>query len=370
MMASGVEAEWKIVAQYLPANWKELARSTGALRRARGIGDADTLLRLILLHAAEGLSLRQTVARAKIAGLAAVSDVALLKRMRAAEPWLRELTKAMLERSRYALRLSPLLKGHRLRVVDATTVEEPGATGTSWRVHYALSLPSLECDFFQVTGDDGGETYRRIPVRRGDLILGDRGYAQRQGVAYVVHHEGDVLVRVNSTSFPLLDAQGRPVNLLAKLRRLVGHKPGEWAVQIETKQGRIPGRLCAIRRSPSAAAQAQKRAKRRASKQQHAVRPETLEMATYVAIFTTVRRDLLSTWQILELYRVRWQIELAFKRLKSLFNAGHVPKYDERSARAWIQAKLLAVLLIERLMEEAQFFSPWGFPLPISQPLA
>jgi len=65
-----------------------------------------------------------------------------------------------------------------------------------------------------------------------------------------------------------------------------------------------------------------------------------------------------STRQVLELYRVRWQIELRFKHLKSLLGLGCLPKYDEQSCRAWIQAKLLCSLLIERLMREAEFFSP------------
>jgi IS4 transposase len=66
---------------------------------------------------------------------------------------------------------------------------------------------------------------------------------------------------------------------------------------------------------------------------------------------------------VLEFYRARWQVELAFKRLKSLLEMGVVPKKKEASARAWMQGKILTVLLIERLLCEARFFSPWGYPL-------
>ena len=59
----------------------------------------------------------------------------------------------------------------------------------------------------------------------------------------------------------------------------------------------------------------------------------------------------------------RWQIELHFKRIKSLLRLGHLPKRSDESARAWIQGKLLTVLLIERLIEDARFFSPWGSPI-------
>ena len=74
--------------------------------------------------------------------------------------------------------------------------------------------------------------------------------------------------------------------------------------------------------------------------------------------------------QVLELYRSRWQVELAFKRLKSLMAAGHVPKSDDDSARAWMQAKLLTALLMERLLLEAKIFSPWGHHLRDAEPVA
>jgi len=77
-----------------------------------------------------------------------------------------------------------------------------------------------------------------------------------------------------------------------------------------------------------------------------------------VVVFTTVSRKVLSTQEVLQLYRVRCQIELRFKHLKSLLGLGCLPKYDDKSCRAWIQAKLLCGLLIERLMRQAEFFSP------------
>jgi SRSO17 transposase len=120
--------------------------------------------------------------------------------------------------------------------------------------------------------------------------------------------------------------------------------------------------LCAVRKSALAAQQAQARLLRSASKRQKQLQPETLELAEYVAVLTTLPATIPCV-SVLDLYRTRWQIELAFKRLKTLLGAGHVPKYDPDSARAWIYGKLLSVLLIERLSLEARLFSPWGFPL-------
>ncbi len=363
MNASEIQKEWSLLAKFLPKGWREAARTEGALKRARGIKDAETLLRLILLHAGAGLSLRQATARAKVAGLASISDVALLKRLRSSEPWLRWITTRLLSDSVYAPSFFTVDAERRLRVVDATTVQEPGATGTSWRVHYSILLPTLVCDFFEVTDVSGGETYKRLPIERGDIILGDRGYCHRKGVAHVLNNGGDVVVRLNSNNFPLLDRHDQPFDLLGKLRTLRGWKPKEWAVRFKAFREIYEARLCAIRKSPVAAERGRNKAIREAKKKKHKILPATLEMTKYVFVLATFPYEVFDTHAVLELYRVRWQVGMSFKRMKSLMQAGHVPKYDAASARAWIQAKILTVLLIENLQEKASFISPWGFQI-------
>src|SRR5580658_11073519 len=128
-----LEEEWEFLTDLLPKDWREQARTTGALRRARGVGSADCLLQLILMHTATGLSLRQTVVRAREQSIARISDVALLKRLRSSEPWLRSLTSHLTEINQAEL-VKTLSARRRIRVVDATTVEEQGGAGTSWRV--------------------------------------------------------------------------------------------------------------------------------------------------------------------------------------------------------------------------------------------
>jgi Transposase DDE domain len=369
MNAQLIDEEWNFLTEFLPPDWREQARHCGALRRARGVPDADCLLRLILLHTATGLSLRQTVVRARVQALADISDVALLKRLRCSEAWLQWLTATMLQ-----IRAEePVLKklaSRRVRVVDATTVEEQGGAGTDWRVHYTLCLPDLDCDFFELTDVHGGESYKRIPVKPGDLLLGDRGYSHRAGVKAVVDAGGDVLVRLNSFIFPLLTPDGKVFDLLARLRKLPQRGAREWAVSFEEGGQRYAGRVCAVRKGALATARAQKKICRKANKRQKEASAEALALAEFVVVFTTVPQTELSTGEVLELYRIRWQIELRFKHLKSLLGLGCLPKYDAQSCRAWIQAKLLCALLVERLMREAKFFSPWGYQLPATESLA
>ncbi len=372
MTTKVIDEEWCVLASLLPEGWRKLARETGAMKRARGSVDSpDVLLQLLFLHVATGLSLKQAAARATTQGLVSVSDVALMKRLRSSEDWLRELAKRMFESSRFAAKVSLAPEGRRVRAVDATTVEEPGATGTDWRVHYSISLPEMRCDFYQLTDATGGETYMQLPVERGDIILGDRGYCHRKGVAHVLQDHGDVIVRFHSTSFPLLAPDSeKSLAVLPLLRSLDGCHPGEWPACFEADGGHWPIRLCAVRKSAAAAELAKEKVLRAARRKQREVQPQTLEFAEYVVVLATLENGLLNAGEILELYRARWQIELCFKRFKSLLQLGHLPKRSDKSARAWIQGKLLTVLLIERLIQEADLFSPWGFDLAETQSMA
>ena len=364
-----LEEEWEFLTDLLPKDWREQARTTGALRRVRSVGSADCLLQLILMHTATGLSLRQTVVRAREQSIADISDVALLKRLRASEPWLRWLTAKMTDLDDPGV-IQRLSARHRLRAVDATTVEEQGGAGTDWRVHYTLRLPDLSCDFFELTDEHGGETYRRIPVDHGDLLLADRGYSNAAGVATVRAAGGDVLVRWNSFSFPLKTPDGKPFDTLKELNQMSKRGVREWAVAFTHGGQRYTGRLCAIRKNAVATERAREKMRREARKKQKQVNEDALKLAEFVMVFTTVSSKELTTREVLELYRVRWQIELRFKHLKSLLGLGCLPKYDDASCRAWIQAKLLCGLLIERLMRQAKFFFPWGYRLPAAEPLA
>lgn len=372
MTANVLNEEWGVLTRLLPAGWRELARETGAMRRARGaIADADTLLQVLLLHVAAGLSLKQAAARAQAQGLAQITDVGLLKRLRSSEPWLGELARRMYEGSRFSDGDLVVPAGRQVRVVDATTVEEPGATGTDWRVHYAITLPQMQCDFYELTDARGGEHFARVPVRRGDIVLGDRGYGYRKGVAHVLAHGGDVVVRLSSVGFPLLDPKtGKPLHPLARLRRLKQQAAQEWPVCFMVERRVYHARLCAVRKSRHAAERARAAARQRAVRRQTTLRQETLDYADYVVVLTTLASEQVDVNAVLALYRARWQIELCFKRMKSLFQLGHVPKYSNESARAWIQGKLLTVLLTERLLAQARLFSPWGYPLTPAQPLA
>nr|MDQ2900543.1 IS4/IS5 family transposase [Acidobacteriota bacterium] len=188
--------DWSVLCSFLPMGWEQKARDCGALTRARGVSGADALLRILLIHIANGCSLAETSTRARQAGLGQLNQSAVYKRLRASEEWLRGMADQMCA----SLGIVSPKARQRVRAVDATTISEPGSTGTDWRIHYSINLTNLQCDFFALTDVSGGETRRRFPVVPGDILLGDRGYSTPPGVRHVVEASGDLVVRVNRQS--------------------------------------------------------------------------------------------------------------------------------------------------------------------------
>jgi hypothetical protein len=317
-MASDTDAlpeEWEILATWLPSNLDALAREHGFMRRARGLQDPTRWLRLFLMHVGGGLSLKQTVARASELGLANVSSVALFKRLRVAEPWLRALTSHLLSTQRRSLRIWAARWSGGIRVVDATDVSEPGATGSSWRIHYSVRLPELVCDHYELTDSKGGEKLGRFSIKPKELVLADRGYSHRAGVAHVLGSGADVVVRWNHALFPLIGRDGKPFEVLPKARKLKVLEEIEWPVAFEFEGQRYNLRLCACRKGRLATDKARRKALRKAQKSGTKADEASLELAEYILVLTSAQASALPTKVVLGIYRSRWPVELVFNRL-------------------------------------------------------
>ena len=376
-----LDSDWMMIERALPLGWREKARELGAIQRSTGLSDPSVLLRVLLIHLADGAGLRETSVRAKLCGLALISDVGILKRLKRCGPWFEWIAQALrpgrAEAAPLAAQAQPLAQSlslRRLRLVDGTMVSEPGDTGSQWRLHYSVTLPGLACDEVLLTPPKLGETLRRYRVQAGDIFIADRGFANPPGVAHVVDGQADLIVRTNLVTLPLLTPEGERFDVLAHLRKLhtnnTGGEVGDWPVAVKAdKAGKrlIAGRLCAIKKSEAATHIGQARVRRESQRNATQVQPQTLEAAGYVFVFTTLD-TFYSATQVLELYRMRWQIELVFKRLKSLLSLGHLKKHDEAAARAWLQGKLLVACVIEKLLALAEHISPWGFEIEALAP--
>jgi Transposase DDE domain len=331
-----------------------LARQTKAFRRGRGIATAVDLLRLVLSYCLGDRGVRSTAAWASAVGLADVSNVAVLYRLRQCGEWLAALVSQAL-----ADAVPPGAgRGRMLRLIDATAVPQQGTFARQhnhlWRVHSAFDLPAERFGCLVLTDHTGGERLDRIPVERGEIRIADRAYLQPERIAAVLADDGDVVVRAAWKNACWLTADGQPCDLIAVLR---GNAEGgliDQPIWIGRAKGQpaLGLRLVAVKKSPRAAEAARRAARRQAQRGGHQISSDTLTAADWVILVTSLPAAEFPTADILALYRLRWRIELTFKRLKSLIGLKRPPGTDERSAKPYVLAHLLMILLLEPLIDE------------------
>jgi Transposase DDE domain len=356
------EDEWPVLLARCAAalDLEASARAYGAFQRPRGVRSAAALLRLALGYGPGGLSLRQAAAWAEVGGLAAgLSRTALMNRLRSAADWLGALAGALA-----ADRVpAPDALGRRpLCLVDGSALCAPGSRTTDWRLHVAYDPCAQRFTALDLTDAGGAERLDRAAVTPDEIRIGDRGHATRpEGVRALTEGPGDYVVRVGWRGLHWLDPAGGRFDVLAFLAGIGGDAAGRGEAPVLVGRARaragfapVPARLIALRLPPEAAARARRRAERASRRGGHRVRPGTLEAAEYLLLLTSLDARDYPSERVAALYRLRWQVELAIKRLKSLLHIDRLPAKSPDLARAWLYAHLIAALLIDDLVQDAR----------------
>jgi IS4 transposase len=303
------------------------------------------------------LSLREVSAWAEAQGIAALSDVAVLKRLSGAADWFGALL-AQLLADRAAVALDDL--GERpLRLVDGTAIRAPGSRGADWRLHAVYDPRSQRVTALELTDGRGAERLERFPVVADEIRIGDAGFGSRpDGIRALTEGAGDYVVRVNWRGLHWQDLAGGRFDVLSFLRTIGREGIAEAPVLVGRAHGKrswtpVPARLIAVRLPPEQAEASRKRARKASRKNRRRIMSDTVEAAGYVLLLTSLDAHDYPPARVAALYRLRWQIELAFKRLKSLLHFDELRAKNPGLARAWLYTHLIATLLIDDMVQQA-----------------
>jgi hypothetical protein len=293
-------------------------------------------------------------------GLADLSNVGLLYRLRQCGGWLSLLVGVALSQATPAAG-----RGRLIRIIDATAVPKAGAAARRknglWRIHSAFDLPHERFGYFELTDERSGEQFDRIAVIPGEIRIADRAYLQADRIADVLAQDADVLVRAGWKSARWCAADGAPFDLIAALQNSAAKGLLDRPICITRKNGALLAlRLIAVKKPAAAAEAARRKARRNAQREGHTLSPASLIAADWVILLTSLPVETFTTADVLSLYRLRWRIELAFKRLKSIVGLKAPPGTDERSARPYLLAHLLLILLLEPLVDAFEDSPRWA----------
>jgi hypothetical protein len=329
--------------QELPQDYWDLAIEFKAFSRARKIKSPAQLLQVVLCYCGIDQVLREVAGNVTLLA-ERISDTAIHRRLKACLPWV----KALLERM-MGTEAGRLIEGHlRFVVVDASTVQGPGAEQTWYRLHIAVDLVKLHLIHIEVTDKHQGEHLDYYPLQEGDVVLMDRGYNQPKTLIEQVKKGVSVVLRYNPHSMNLYDEAGETIDLYERLRATA---ETTHCIPVRVCAGReyIEGYVHACRLPVQQAEQARRRVRMKAQREGRTPQQRTLFLAEWVLVFTTLPPTLLPSATIAALYRVRWQVELAIKRLKSLLDIDRL-RAREHSALAelYLHGKLLYAWVLEK----------------------
>ena len=338
-----VDTVFEDLLQDLPPETIAMAREFKAFSRARKVKTPAQLLRLVLLYCGLDQSLRAVAGHFSLLE-ERITDSAVAARLEACQPWVRAVLARMVPAP------STLPAQRRFLVSDGSGIQAPGARGTQYRLHLCMDLVTLTFVSIRVTDKHTGESLRHFPLGPGDVAVADRGYGHPATLVQTVQQGADLRVRLNAHNVPVTHPDGRPLDWGRALGRQVSTSVCTLPVQLAVAGAApIPLWVHAYRLPEAQANKARRVCRQQSRKKGHQPTQQSLLLAGWVLVVTSLPPTLLPGPTALALYRVRWQIEIAIKRWKSVLDVDLLrARYESPLADVWVHGKLLYVLLLDR----------------------
>ena len=346
------------IAQLLPLLGEDYERKCielGIIQRAREIKTPADLMMLCLFHLLNGVSLIAVSTVAFALKIGNFSDAAFMKKFAKCGEWFKQISADLALSGLISYPKPAYLEGRRVLAVDASDVVEKGRSGKTYRLHYAIDLHTMTCDTFKITKEAVGETLSNFNFRGGDLVVADRAYGTLNGMKHCLNCGADYILRLRMNCFAVYDAQGNKFDIAGGFAELKRRESSEAAVfAVLPDKTRIPVRICVKRKDKEGCEKSRRRLDRRASRKGNNLQEKTVIFNEYIAVVTSLPNSV-SADEVLETYRWRWQVEIHFKRLKSILDLGDLPKKNPAASQAWLNGKIMVALLIEAFIAKASF---------------
>ena len=331
--------------EMLPDGYEEAAWETGALKRRREIKTAFDLLTLVFMYVAHGLSHLEVSVIAKMKGIAQISDVAFMKRFAKCAKLVEWLLENLNTQATAHYSKPSKFEKYDIKALDASIVTSGGKMRITHRLHFAIDIFLLKSDQYKITAQKIGESLTNFVVKAKDLFLGDRAYGTKTSMEHCLANEGNFIFRIRKNAFDIYDKKGNKIDLIEKLRNIRKSKTLNLrCFFLSSGSEFVPIRICAMIKPKDVVENPE---------------DDTGFMNNFIVLVTSILDNHISAKDILELYRLRWQVELYFKRLKSLMGFGDIPNKTEAHIKIWLNAKLVVAIMLEIMTAQVNF-SPSG----------
>jgi len=349
-----IEEKMEEIYSLFPEGWQEKARELGALERARNIKTAEDLLMLNLAYQTNGKSLGGTSALLKSGGTINLAKNAVNFRIQRSADWNNWLTENICRNNGIIAEKPEFLNDRRIVAVDATEEKMDAKATVLSRLHYAVDIYNLNpVEAIATTGKTGEKLTNFNKFAEKDIILADRAYGTITSIEHAKSLGADFVIRLKYDAFNMFDEKGERFDMTKAIKGIKEGESAEFNLNYLRNKELIPIRICVYRKTDEQAENSERSIKK-SNKRKGRTEPSVIQLfyGNYVIVATSLafERD-----KILELYRQRWQIEILFKRLKSLFNYDDMPARTEATMKAFISGKLLLAAICETLVIQGRF---------------
>ena len=350
-----VQIDIDLLLKQLPNNYHETCKTEKAIQRnTNSIKSEDDLLRSVFYYVS-GHTMLEAAAYIQAVTNSHMSDPGFSKKFRACGNWIKRLLSDVSVDNKKIYSIGSKLDNRRVLAVDASNVSWAGSASARYSLHYAFDIVSMSSAIWSVTKQSVGESLTNFEFQKGDIVFGDRAYGTITGIEHCLKCSCDFILRLKNKSFKLFTADNKEIKL-HKLLDEVGQDCKEFLVYYKNSDSQLcPLRLCAVKKTAEQQEYERKRDQRFESKKQYKLSKETKYTHNYFFVVTSLGEEF-SCEEIMSLYRLRWQVEIAFKRLKSLLEFGALPTRTGDSCETWLNAKMLFAVLIEKI-DDMVFFS-------------
>ena len=353
--------EIKELIDLLPEGYEEECYEKKAIRRKRTIKNPLDLIILLLYYLYDNHSLVDVSQFAILKNIGNISDTALIKKFIQCKDWILWLISKMIPNEIIHYKKPAELEPYHVIAVDASDIVQKGAVKKTWHLHYGVELFSLTCNQFKLTEQSTGESLKNFEIKEKDLILADRAYGTITSIEHCLKSGGEFIIRIRirNKSFNLYNEHGEKI-LLSDWLKTLGNQAEEITVYIkDSNKNLIPLRICAIKKTKEEIAIEEKRLKKLESKKQRIYSEDTKFTHQFMFVITSLPSSVPAE-KVLEFYRLRWQVELVFKRYKSLLGLGNIPTKTKESSEVWLNGKMFLALLIEKYLGDIDFSPSWN----------
>jgi hypothetical protein len=335
------------IMEKLPEGYEQAAKETGAFKQAREVKSGRDLMHLILLYIVHGMSYIEVSVVAKLKGIAQISDVAFMGRFSGSGKLMKWLLEKLQPEATAQYKKPEKFTGYAIKADDASVVSTGGKVRTRYRLHYTIDIFEMKSVQYKLTPYETGESLTNFEIKPGDLHITDRMYGTKKSMEHCLSGGGDFISRIKKGAFDIYDVFGKEkLNLVGELRKLAEDGILDMECRFKNSKGKyVPIRICAMKKPKNT---------------HENPKTDTKFMNNFIVVVTSLLDfDKFSGKDILDVYRLRWQVELYFKRLKSLLGFGDIPTKTTQNVETWLNAKLVAAILIEIAVSQVDFSPSW-----------